>query len=166
MKKRAEYPGTINMNRLIFLLFSLCFIPGASKAQDRPDSLIAVNPDSTWLFEDTLNQRTVVVNFENEKLTAIHYLKWLPCGGTEQVTFYIANDSLVSVHYKISDPDIRSSFPPSITYFLSFKMDKQIGQDTHLNFVGPTTCTGFSVTDKDFIKEFYYYKDLVYSDEK
>lgn len=166
MKKGAKYPRTINMNRFLFLFVSLCFVAGDVLAQSQSDSLKAVYADTSWQFEDTLNQRTVVVTFENEKLTTIHTRKWLSCGGTEHVTFYLLNDSLVTLKYKVSDPDIRSSSPPSMGYYLYFKMDKQVGQDTAFPSFGLGTCAGFFSVDKDFIKEFYYYKDLIYSDEK
>lgn len=161
------------MNKLLHILFLLCFCAGDLMAQDRSDSLNTSGSDSARKgtqidivgsthkqFEDTLNQRTVVMTFEDEKLKTIHYRVWVRSEVTESATFHVDNDSLVYVEYTVSGPDIRSSLPPTIVYLVYFKNDKQTGSEKNVYRPGSLTLDGFSLKDRDFIKEFYYYKGL------
>lgn len=136
-------------------------------AQNEKDSLYAISVDSIISykerkdlafeqkeFKDSLNHRTVFMSFEKGSLVTI-FFKGINC---EETTFYIHNDSLICVRYTISDPDIRSSLPPSTTFIVYFKNDKQIYSSKLTYWGGAKTCSKFSIADKDFLNEYYYYK--------
>ncbi len=107
-------------------------------------------------FRDRLNHSDVNMIFDKETLVTI-YVESISC---EETTFHIKNDSLILVKYTLSDPDIRSSLPPSKTINIYFKNDKQIYSSISTMFGSPKTCNSFSVENKNFIKEYYYYKSL------
>lgn len=110
-------------------------------------------------FEDTLNQRTVVETLKKEELITIYYT--VSTLGSESATFLIQNDSLIYVEYVLSDPDIHSMGPPSTTYKIYFKNEKQIYCSTTFYMGGTGFYNKYSFENKDFIKEFYYYKEFL-----
>lgn len=164
------------MNKLINLLFALLITVINVAAQSKSDSLYVASIDSMLSemkkeqylldgkqFEDKLNKRTIVKRFYEGNLVAIYYSHF----DSESATFYIQNDSLICVEYQLADPDIRSSLPPSTTYKFYFKNDKQFYSSFTMSMLGGAkTCDSYSPSNKDFIKEFYYYKLLGISNGK
>ena len=97
------------------------------------------------------------MDYHEGKLVTIHYT-FISC---EQTSFHVQNDSLICVEYQLSDPDIRSSLPPSKTHVIYFKHDKQVLVSLTKTIWGdPTTCDSHSVENKDFLEEFNFYKWL------
>lgn len=139
-------------------------------AQDHIDSLYIAQVDSILIekkkedfeiyrvyFEDTSNLRRVAMDYHEGKLVSIHY-QFIAC---EQTSFHVQNDLLICVEYQLSDPDIRSSLPPSRTHVIYFKQDKQVHSSLVISGWGdPTTCDSHSVENKDFLEEFNSYKWL------
>jgi len=136
-------------------------------AQNEKDSLYAISIDSIiseeeiqilaseqLAFKDSLNRRNVFMGFNKGRLATI-YFKGISC---EETTFYIHNDTLICVRYVLSDPDNRSSLPPSTTHLIYFKNDKQVYSTKLTYWGGAKTCDKFSIAEKDFLKEYYYYK--------
>jgi len=155
------------MKKLLVIILHLILSTINVMAQKEKDSLYAIRVDSIISykerkdlaseqkeFKDSLNHRNVFMSFEKGRLVTI-YFKGINC---EETTLYIHNDSLICVRYALSDPDIRSSLPPSTTYIVYFKNDKQIYSSKLTNWGGAKTCDKFSIADKDFLKEYYYYK--------
>jgi acid phosphatase class B len=153
------------MNKIIYISLFL-FLAFKTNAQHEADSIYVAGIDALIsaghdikirAFNDSLNYRNVNMGFHEDKLVAIHY-KHYSC---EQAMFYVKNDSLVCVSYHLSDPDIRSSLPPSSDYIIYFKEDKALNISTSKFMGGAKSCQSFSIDKKDFLKEFYYFKSLL-----
>jgi hypothetical protein len=158
------------MKKLLILTLYLILSTSYVKAQNEKDSLYAISVDSIiaekeskvlaseqLAFRDSLNRRNVFMGFDKGKLATI-YFKGISC---EKTTFYIHNDSLICVRYVIADPDSRSSLPPSTNYLIYFKNDQQVYNSQSTYWGGLKTCNTFSITQKDFLKEYYYYKSKI-----
>ena len=153
------------MNKFLYILL-LIILAFKANAQHEADSIYVAGIDALMRvghqikireFKDSLNYRNVIMGFHEDKLVAIHY-KHYSC---EQAMFYVKNDSLVCVSYHLSDPDIRSSLPPSNNYIIYYKEDKALSISAS-KFLGvPKSCQSFSIDKKDFLKEFYYFKSLL-----
>lgn len=139
-------------------------------AQNEKDSLYAISVDliiaekeskvlasEQLAFRDSLNRRNVFMGFDKGRLATI-YFKGISC---EETTFNIHNDSLICVRYELADPDSRSSLPPSTTYLIYFKNDQQVYNSQSSYWGELKTCNTFSITQKDFLKEYYYYKSKI-----
>jgi hypothetical protein len=148
------------------LLIALLLIAHFVSAQHETDSSYIASVDSLIKskqekistfeqkqFKDSLNFSRVTMSFDEGKLVTI-YVKSISC---EESTFHIKNDSLICVKYKISDPDIRSSLPPSNTFIIYFKNNKEIFSSESSWFGGAKTCGAYAVKNKNFLIEFYYY---------
>ncbi len=142
------------MKKLLFAVLQFLSIAFQLTAQNELDSVYVASVDSIIKstqekisslrykqFRDSLNHSDVNMIFDKETLVTI-YVESISC---EETTFHIKNDSLILVKYTLSDPDIRSSLPPSKTINIYFKNDKQIYSSVSTRFGGPKTCDSFSV---------------------
>ena len=107
-------------------------------------------------FYDTLNFRKVKIAFDGGILATI----WVKSLGCEEIIFHIANDSLFCVEYQLSDPDNRGSLPPVTNYIIYFKNNQQVHYSVTSNWGGSKTCHSYSINDKSFLKDYYYYKSF------
>lgn len=96
--------------------------------------------------------------------------------GLITICFEIINDSLVYVAHSFFYPDIRSMPPSSVTNYAYFKKDKQIHNSIYFALYGNIKglhneelnwssnkykeLDWHSAKNKDYIKEFNYYKEL------
>ena len=158
------------MIRLKSILFPFILFANQVVAQNQIDSIYIAQIDSILIekkkedfevyrvhFEDTSNHRWVAMDYHEGKLVTIHYT-FISC---EHTSFHVQNDSLICVEYQLSDPDIRSSLPPSSSHVIYFKQDKQVRSSLVISGWGdPTTCDSHSVENKDFLEEFNSYKWL------
>jgi hypothetical protein len=115
-------------------------------------------------IEDSTDFKTVIGRSKNGLLVDISYYD--PLGGCESAKFHLVDSNLVMVEYKITDPDLYSDGPPSITYKVYFKKNKAIMQTSSSYQGGPSLlyCTSYNISKKDFLKELSYYKQLLLND--
>lgn len=161
------------INLLLLLLY---FHQNESKAQTRIDSLYAVKVDSiinqrqkndtNHFFkgvEDSINHRNIYGIFEQERLICIYYLIF-SSEGSEQVRFYISDDSLIRVDYILSDVDNRSSRPPRTTHTFYFKHNKQVYHLISHFWIGAIRAGTLTIDNKNFVEEFLNYR-LLFNDK-
>ena len=160
----------------ISLLFSLLTEGIKAQAQidsiyiSKVDSIINVRQGNSYKMpgklvykqvDDSLKMTTIAGIFENGQLISLYYTDFGCDFGCEDVTFHLHNDSLIYIKYFLSDPDIRSRPPPSTTYILYYKNEKQIYYSTSFYGSGARSCKEYSLDKKSFLEEFYYYKDIL-----
>jgi hypothetical protein len=157
------------MDKIVCVFFTQFLIALNVNAQSEIDSLYASNIDA-WLkdkqfdyfslksksFKDSVKHAEVYFGEYEGKLAGIYY-RCLTC---ENTTMYAKNDSLICVNYQLSDPDIRSSLPPSTTFLIYFKNDKPVYSKEFNWMGGAKTCDAFTSEKKNFLQEFYYYKSF------
>lgn len=150
-------------------------------AQTKSDSLYVLKIDSIiesrskdhWgtelkqkQLEDSTNYKTVIGRSENGSFVDISYYESF--GGCERAKFHLVDNNLVMVEYRIADPDLYSEGPPSITYKVYFRENQAIMQSTSIyqGGPGPLYCASYTISNKDFVKELSYYRQLLLNDSK
>jgi hypothetical protein len=158
------------------LLITICLF-NAMASQAQTDSVAIKTIDSLvklrkqWLhttssglvhkdMTDSVRNLKVTGFFENSRLV---YFTWYDSflGGCEpSAVFYLHHDSLVYAAYQLSDPDIRSSLPPTALHQLYFKDDRIVHKIFSFQWGMPRFCKDVLVIP-DLLADYYRYKRLL-----
>jgi hypothetical protein len=160
------------MEKLTIILILICQNLLAQTQSDslyvlKIDSLIELKNDQEYWgtdftqkqIEDTTHYKTVLGRYKKGILLDLYYGDLY--GGCERALFHLIDNELVLVEYKISDPDVYSEGPPSITYQVYFKDNQVVFLSTSNYLGGVHFCTSYDVNKKDFLSELSHCRQLL-----
>ena len=148
------------MAKFILLIHSVLLpLWGAAQVVDTADYVASIDsilkgydslwPESEYRSVKDLNdgyQRDYT--FYNDQLISV-FLRSNDC---EQIYFRMHDNALVGVVYTLSDPDIRSSEPPSRTHLIYFKDGLPIYSKRIDHWQDLASCDAYDVSKMDFVQ--------------